>query len=98
MALTNYALPPANADVAETPVEYVSICIGSSRTCSELTRNFCVTSVFAAEYAGSTTTGGVCLMKNSNCPSVFTMNMVIPKGNCLSGTCSASFHGYFFGD
>lgn len=98
MALTNYAISTEDADVAATPVEYINMCIGSGRTCSGLTRNFCVTSVFAAEYAGSTTTGGVCLMKNNNCPSVFTMNMVIPKGNCLAGTCSATFHGYFFGD
>ena len=98
MALTNYALPAGSADAAATPVEYVNMCIGNTSTCAQLTRNFCVTSIFATTYAGSTTTGGVCIFGNNLCPNVFEMNMVIPKGNCLAGSCVATFFGCFFGD
>lgn len=97
MALTNFVKPTTDTSTA-TPIEYVNMCIGSSRTCAELLRNFCITSIHTTPYAGTTTTGGVCVVGNNSTQYSHSLNMVIPKGNCLSGTCVTTFHGYFFGD
>ena len=98
MALTNY-VATGSTDVVSTPIEYVNMCISNTRTCTELTRNLCVTTIFATPYASSTATGGVCIYGNPSSQSnMFEMNMVIPKGNCLGGSCVSTFHGCFFGD
>lgn len=92
----------SNKSVAETSAEteYLTMCIGSARTCPALEQNFCVTHMYAGGYASVCLDCNTIIVSNpsSNGQYYVGTSLVLPKGCCVAGNCCTFFSGYFFGD